>query len=48
VILSDRTLREQIDAGRIIIEPFDLSMIQPLSIDAHRQLVPKFAITRRP
>jgi dCTP deaminase len=33
VILSDRTLREQIDAGRIIIEPFDPSMIQPSSID---------------
>ncbi len=33
MILSDRTLREQIDAGRVIIEPFDPSMIQPSSID---------------
>ncbi len=33
MILSDRTLREQIDSGRIIIEPFDATMIQPSSID---------------
>lgn len=33
VILSDRTMREQIAAGRIIIEPFDERCIQPSSID---------------
>jgi len=33
VILSDRTLREQIAAGRIIIEPFDDGCVQPSSID---------------
>ncbi len=33
MILSDRSLREQIDAGRIIIEPFDPSLVQPSSID---------------
>lgn len=33
MILSDRTLREEIAAGRIVIEPFDESMIQPSSID---------------
>jgi dCTP deaminase len=33
VILSDRTLREQIAEGRIIIEPFDDSYVQPSSID---------------
>ena len=33
VILSDRTLREQIDVGRIIIDPYDESLIQPSSID---------------
>ncbi len=33
MILSDRTLREQIAAGRIIIEPFDDSCVQPSSID---------------
>ncbi len=33
MILSDRTLREQIGAGRIVIEPFDERCIQPSSID---------------
>ncbi len=33
MILSDRTLREQLAAGRIIIEPFDEACIQPSSID---------------
>jgi dCTP deaminase len=33
VILSDTTLREQLAAGRIIIEPFDDGCVQPSSID---------------
>jgi dCTP deaminase len=33
VILSDRSLREQIAAGRIVIDPLDESLIQPSSID---------------
>ena len=33
MILSDRTLREQIAEGRIIIEPFEDSYVQPSSID---------------
>jgi dCTP deaminase len=33
VILSDRTLREQIAAGRIVIDPLDDTLIQPSSID---------------
>lgn len=33
MILSDRTLREQLDAGRIVIDPLDESLIQPSSID---------------
>jgi len=33
VILSDRTIREQLAAGRIVIDPFDESLIQPSSID---------------
>jgi dCTP deaminase len=33
VILSDRTLREQIANGRIVIEPFDDQYVQPSSID---------------
>jgi dCTP deaminase len=33
VILSDRSLREAIDAGRLVIDPLDESCIQPSSID---------------
>jgi dCTP deaminase len=33
VILSDRTLREQLNAGRIVIDPLDETLIQPSSID---------------
>lgn len=33
MILSDRSLREQLDAGRIVIDPLDDSLIQPSSID---------------
>lgn len=33
MILSDRTLREQIDAGRIVIDPYDPALVQPSSID---------------
>ena len=33
MILSDRTLREQLAAGRIVIEPLDESLIQPSSVD---------------
>lgn len=33
MILSDRTIREQIVAGRIVIEPFDDALIQPSSVD---------------
>jgi dCTP deaminase len=33
VILSDQSLREQIAAGRIVIDPLDESLIQPSSID---------------
>ena len=35
MILSDRTIREQIDAGRIVIDPFDPACVQPSSIDLH-------------
>jgi dCTP deaminase len=33
MVLSDRTIREEIEAGRIALDPFDPSMIQPSSID---------------
>jgi dCTP deaminase len=33
VILSDRTIREEVAAGRIVIEPLDEAAIQPSSVD---------------
>ena len=33
VILSDRSLREAIETGRIVVDPFDPSTVQPSSID---------------
>jgi dCTP deaminase len=33
MILSDRTIREELDAGRIVIDPLDESCIQPSSVD---------------
>ena len=35
MILSDRTIREEVAAGRIIIEPFDVACVQPSSVDLH-------------
>lgn len=35
MILSDRTIREELDAGRIVIEPFDPACVQPSSVDLH-------------
>jgi dCTP deaminase len=35
VILSDRTIREQLDAGSIIIDPLGEGCIQPSSVDLH-------------
>jgi dCTP deaminase len=35
MILSDRTIREEIASGRIVIEPFDPESVQPSSVDLH-------------
>jgi dCTP deaminase len=35
VILSDRTIREELAAGRIVIDPLDEGCIQPSSVDLH-------------
>lgn len=35
MILSDRTIREQVEAGRITIDPFDPTCVQPSSVDLH-------------
>lgn len=33
MILSDRTIREELKTGRIVIDPFDDAMVQPSSVD---------------
>jgi dCTP deaminase len=33
VLLSDRDIRAEIDAGRVVVEPYDAEMVQPSSID---------------
>jgi len=33
VVLSDRTIRAEIEAGRIAIEPHDAALVQPSSVD---------------
>jgi dCTP deaminase len=35
MVLSDRTIKEEIDKGRIIIDPLVPSCIQPASVDLH-------------
>lgn len=35
MVLSDKSIREEIEKGRIIIEPFDPECLQPASIDIH-------------
>ena len=33
MVLSDRSIRDEIEAGRIVIEPYDPEQIQPSSVD---------------
>ncbi|GAB6939382.1 dCTP deaminase [Isoptericola variabilis] len=33
VLLSDRDIRAELDAGRVVLDPYDPSMLQPSSID---------------
>jgi dCTP deaminase len=35
MVLSDRTIKEEIAKGRIVIEPLNLACIQPASVDIH-------------
>jgi dCTP deaminase len=44
VILSDRDIRAEIEAGRIVIDPFGLESVQPSSVDLH--LGNKFRVFR--
>ncbi|MGW2853660.1 dCTP deaminase domain-containing protein, partial [Streptomyces sp. NPDC001215] len=33
MLLSDKDIRTEIDKGRVVIDPFDPTMVQPSSID---------------
>jgi dCTP deaminase len=33
VLLSDQDLRKEVESGRLVLDPFDVEMIQPSSID---------------
>ncbi len=49
MVLSDHSIKQQIDAGRIVVDPIDPDDIQPASIDLHldyRFLV--FSNSRKP
>ena len=35
MVLSDRTIKEEIAKGRLIIEPYDPDCVQPASVDVH-------------
>lgn len=49
MVLSDRTIRQEIAAGRIRIEPFDPECVQPASVDVHLDRVFRvFRNARRP
>jgi dCTP deaminase len=49
LVLSDRSIREEIEARRLTIEPLDLSCVQPSSVDLHLDRVFRvFRIHRRP
>ncbi len=49
MVLSDRSIREELAQGRIVIDPLDESCIQPASVDIHldRKIL-VFRNTRRP
>jgi dCTP deaminase len=49
MVLSDRTIKEQLTKGRIVIEPLDPDDIQPASVDLHLDgSILVFANSRRP
>ena len=33
MLLSDRDIKSEIDKGRVVLEPYDVNMIQPSSVD---------------
>jgi dCTP deaminase len=49
VVLSDRTIRQELASGRLVIEPFDEALLQPSSVDL--RVAPEFRVfhnNRRP
>ena len=38
MLLSDRDIRTELDAGRVVLDPYDPEMIQPASIDVRLDL----------
>ena len=44
MVLSDRSIREEISKGRIVIDPFEESSVQPASVDV--RLDKKFRVFR--
>ena len=49
MVLSDRSIREELDGGRIVIDPLERDDIQPASVDLHldRNIL-VFTNSRRP
>lgn len=56
MVLSDRSIKEGLDKGRIIIQPYDESCLQPASVDvrldrklqvSHNQRYPSHIDTRK-
>ena len=41
MILSDRSIREELDAGRIVIDPLGDNAVQPSSVDLHVTVLPR-------
>ncbi len=49
MVLSDRSIREQIDRGRLLVEPWDPAALQPASVDLRLDRVFRvFRNSRRP
>ena len=48
-VLSDRSIKEELDAGRIVVDPLGEGCIQPASVDVHLdRLLLVFRNSRRP
>jgi dCTP deaminase len=49
MVLSDRTIKEELAGGRLVIEPLDLADVQPASVDVHLDRVFRvFKVSSRP